>query len=295
MKIVIIANTLSLRKKCSRFLSDIDETLKNKGIQTTIKFSEYHQHPLEMVRNLDISKYDCIVSCGGDGTNFQVLNGLLKYHDWNSIPPLGIIPSGRGNSFSMDLNIYNVDDAVQAIIKQDPKPVDVCRFSQSDQNFYFVNLMGFGFITDVAKTAARFRWVGDLGYVFGVIHRSFQLRFHHIELTIDGQTIKEENCFVEFCNSRFTGGSMMMAPEARIDDGMFDVVIASPLGRFSLLKTFPKIYNGTHIDHPSIRIIKAKEATVRCSVKKKLLPDGELFGETPTTVTIIPGCINYLR
>jgi len=156
-----------------------------------------------------------------------------------------------------------------------------------------VNLMGFGFVTDVAGTAAGFNYLGDLSYVTGVLYRTMGLRFHKMTLEIDGEVITGENCLVEFCNSRYTGGDMMIAPEARIDDGFFDVVILSPLSRMSLLHTFPKIFKGTHGDNPAVRFIRGRSASVRTDPAKALLPDGEVFGTTPTEVTILPRHVRY--
>ena len=86
---------------------------------------------------------------------------------------------------------------------------------------------------------------------------------------------------------------MKMAPDARIDDGLFDVVILGPLSRASLLRTFPKIYAGTHGDHPSVTMVRGKTATVRTRPVKTLLPDGELFGVTPTTIDVLPGRVRF--
>lgn len=159
---------------------------------------------------------------------------------------------------------------------------------------YFVNLAGLGFVTDVAKTAQRFKSLKDFSYVIGVFHRTINLSFHHLEMDIDGKLFSQENCFVEFCNSRFTGGDMMMAPDAKIDDGLMDIIIASRLSRRSLLATLPKIYKGTHLDHPAVQCIKAKKAIIKTSPEKNLLPDGEIFGNTPTTIEVHHKMIRYL-
>jgi len=126
-----------------------------------------------------------------------------------------------------------------------------------------------------------------------VFYRLMGLRFHRMQLTLDGQRFDADNCFVEFCNSRYTGGRMLMAPEARIDDGWFDVVVAGPLSRISLLTTFPKIFKGTHAENPAVRIYRAKRAEVFTDPPKALLPDGEIFGSTPTQITIHPQMIRY--
>ena len=153
--------------------------------------------------------------------------------------------------------------------------------------------MGFGFVTDVAKTAARFKWAAHFSYVIGVFYRLMGLAFHQMALEIDAEVISGQNCFVEICNSKYTAGTMLMAPEAKIDDGMFDAVVVSPLSRASLIATFPKIFQGNHGENPAVKFFKGKSAAVYTEPQKALLPDGEIFGTTPTEITIIPHLVKY--
>jgi len=295
MKIALIAKPISGRKDVEDQIASVERELRIRNIRCDIFKTAHHAHAIELAKNLDLKEYDAVVAMGGDGTNYHVLNGLIKYHPEEDLPPLGIIPIGRGNSFARDLQIESLQDGVNAVVGQKTVPVDVCRFTQEREPFYFVNLMGFGFVTDAAKTAAHFSRTSDFSYVIGVLHRTLWLTFHSMELTIDGIEYGGHNCFVEFCNSRYTGGDMLMAPEACINDGYFDVVILGPLSRWSLLTTFPKIFKGTHAENPAVRFIKAKSATVRTDPPKILLPDGEIFGTTPTHIEIEPGRVRYLK
>jgi len=293
MNIAVIAKPPKHAGDNASYLHQSISRLKNEHIDCEVFETGYHGHALEIVRDLSPEGYDGIVATGGDGTNYEVLNGLLQFHGSDTLPPLGIIPTGRGNSFARDLDIYSPSDGVAAIIGRHTTPVDVCRFTQNDTVSYFVNLMGFGFVTDVARTAARFAWAGDFSYIIGVFHRTAGLAFHQMELEIDGTPYDGSNCFVEFCNSRYTGGSMLMAPDARIDDGLFDAVILAPLSRRKLLTTFPKIFSGTHVRRPEVTVVRGKHAVVRTAPVKDLLPDGEFFGTTPVTVDVLPRRVSY--
>ena len=293
MKIALIANSRASGISEERLLPELENKFKKHHIAFDLLRTQYHGHAIQLVKHLSMREYDAIVSMGGDGTNFQVLNSVLKYHGDSEIPPLGILPCGRGNSFARDLQIFSSKDGIDALRRQTTRAVDVCQFSQSQTAHYFVNLMGLGFVSDVAKTASRFKWAADLSYVIGVFYRLMGLTFHQMTLDIDGEIISGQNCFVEICNSKYTGGNMLMAPEAAIDDGLFDAVVVSPLSRVSLLATFPKIFNGTHGQNRAVRYIKGKSATVYTEPQKSLLPDGEIFGSTPTEITILPRLVNY--
>lgn len=293
MKIALIANSRSKAIKNQNLNPDLKTAFKANRIRFDLFATQYHEHAFELVKQISIREYDAIVSMGGDGTNYQILNGILKYHGDKELPPMGVVPVGRGNSFARDLQIFSVADGIAALARQTPTAVDVCSFSQKEERHYFINLMGFGFVTDVAKTAARFRWAADFSYVIGVLYRLLGLTFHDMVLEIDGEVIRGKNCFVEICNSKYTGGNMLMAPEAAIDDGQFDAVVLSPLSRLSLISTFPKIFKGAHGKNPAVRFIKARSASIITDPQKVLLPDGEIFGTTPTDIAILPGLMQF--
>ena len=293
MKIALIANSRASGISGNNLRPELENEFKKHHIAFDLLRTQYHGHATQLVKKLSIREYDAIVSMGGDGTNYQVLNSILKYHGDSKMPPLGILPYGRGNSFAKDLNIFSSQDGIDALCRQNTRTVDVCQFSQNQTEHYFVNLMGFGFVTDVAKTAFRFKWAANFSYVIGVFYRLMGLSFHQMVLEIDGEVISGQNCFVEICNSKYTGGNMLMAPEAAIDDGFFDAVVVSPLSRASLLATFPKIFKGTHGGNQAVKFIKGKSALVYTEPQKTLLPDGEIFGTTPTEITVLPRLVRY--
>ncbi|MCP4677155.1 MAG: diacylglycerol kinase family lipid kinase [Deltaproteobacteria bacterium] len=293
MKIALIVNPCSSGKTGKKQLPVVERELKSREIEYDLFVTEHHLHAVSIAEELPIEDYDGIACMGGDGTNCQVLNGLLKSRDPEEIPPLGIIPTGRGNSFVKDLDIETVQDGIEALARRTPRKVDVCSFTQGEDHHYFINLMGFGFVTDVAETAGRFRHLGSFSYVVGVLLRTIRFGLHEMELQVDGETISARNCFVEFCNSRFTGGNMLMAPDAVIDDGYFDIVIVGAVSRFSLIATFPKLFKGTHGSNSAVTFIKGKKAVIQTTPQKTLLPDGEVFGTTPTEINIHPKLVRY--
>jgi diacylglycerol kinase (ATP) len=293
MKIALVLNPRIGAKKSKKLLLLAENRFKEANIRFDLFVTQYHGHAAEIIKNISLPEYDGIVSVGGDGTNYHVLNGLLKYHNDTELPPLGIIPAGRGNSFAKDLEIHTEEDGFAALSRGTTRAVDVCRFTQGKDLYFFVNLMGLGFVTDVAKTAAHFGWAGDLSYVIGVLYRTMILKFHQLDMEIDGHIISEKNCFVEICNSRFTGGNMLMAPAAKIDDGLFDVVVLSPISRANLISTFPKIFKGTHGDNPAVSFYQGKTAKIHTIPEKTMLPDGEIFGTSPTQIAILPGWVRY--
>lgn len=293
MKLALIVNPCSGDHNGTRKLPAIKAFLNKNKIHYDLHISAYQDHILEICSALDIGSIDGIAAVGGDGTNFHVINGLLASFEPADIPPIGILPAGSGNSFAKDLQIRTLETGLAALIRGCSKKVDVCSFTQKPNKIYFTNMAGLGFVTDAADTAQRFKFLKNASYIIGVLYRIMKPSFYHMELTIDGRVITGENCFVEFCNSRYTGGNMLMAPAAKIDDGLMDVVVAGRLSRTDMIAALPKIYKGTHIEHPAVQVIKAKKATIRTIPPKTLLPDGEILGTTPATVQVHPGLLRY--
>jgi len=293
MKFLIVANPVSGGKKGKKCLPEIERLLKKNNIKYDLKLTLYHGHGEIIIKQTDLKKYYGIGLVGGDGTNFHVLNGLIKHHNNKKLPPIAIIPTGSGDSFALDLGITNYLNGIKAIKQNNIKPVDVLSFTSKNKIFYCVNMVGTGFVTEVAKIAAKLKFLRGLSYVIGVLYKMIFLRFHEIELKVNNDIIKGKKCFVEFCNSKYTGKKMLMAPQAKINDGYFDIVVASNFSRFTLLKAFPMIFKGTHLNLDQVSVFKAKKAELITKKNETLLPDGEIFGQTPTKITILPEKLNY--
>jgi hypothetical protein len=144
MTIALIANPSAGGRKGSQIIPHVESKLRRHHIDCRIFITQQHAHAIDIARQLTPASYDGVVSLGGDGTNFHVLNGFLKYHRPATLPPLGIIPVGRGNSFARDLGICTTADGIRVLIGGETRPVDVCSFTQIGQPWYFVNLAGFG-------------------------------------------------------------------------------------------------------------------------------------------------------
>ena len=115
MKFLIIANPVSGGKKGAKRLPENKKLLKKYKINYDLKKTQYHCHAEKIIKNTSLTQYDGVALIGGDGTNFHVLNGLIKNHDNYNLPPVAIIPTGSGDSFALDLGINNYIDGIKAI------------------------------------------------------------------------------------------------------------------------------------------------------------------------------------
>jgi len=266
------------------------EKLKEHNIDVEMLISQKQGDSITIAENVDINNYDGILTVGGDGTLFEVINGLLK-NNLDIKIPIGQIPVGTGNSFIKDLGINNLEDSIRVIIEGKTKAVDLGEFSYSKGKHFFINLLGTGFVSNVAYRARKYKIFGSLSYIFGVLEEVVVLKSTKIEITIDGKLFEREAVFTEICNSRYTGGDMLMAPNAKIDDGLLDIVILNKVSRRKLLSLFPLLFKGEHIMDDAVEVFTGKNISLKSDKKLVLTPDGETFGETPIEVVIHPGKI----
>ena len=290
MKLLMLSNPLAGRRRGLAVAEKSLEMLRQRGQTVENIFSNRPGYLVEVAAQEVNGDWDGIIALGGDGTLFEVINGMMKGN--LALPiPLGVVPAGTGNSFSRDLGIRTHADAIELIAAGATRPVDLGECQCADTRFVFINILGFGFVADVAQKAYSYRKWGALNYVIGVFIITRNLNSFPLEFEIDGRSCQRDNIFVEISNSRKTGGDMIMAPDARIDDGLLDVVLLNKLSRLRLLSALPRIFAGTHLKMREVEHFTARTMSFRSTPAKVLTPDGEITGTTPITINVLPGKI----
>ncbi|MDZ7343690.1 MAG: diacylglycerol kinase family lipid kinase [candidate division KSB1 bacterium] len=312
--ILIAANPASAMGRSRSVLERAAAWFAQQGLHTHQLVSQYAGHFLEALPPLLKQDWQTIVVIGGDGTLFEVINLCLdampRDSDTPFATPLALIPSGTGNSFAQDLPGKNLEDYLRKAVHGTPQPVDVarCRFSNASlspaqamktrrwrkTDFYFINVLGTGFVAEVNRRSVNFKKLGMLGYAFAVFAELAALRPYHLRLWLDGQLIERANTFVAICNSRYVGGNMKMAPDADIHDGFVDVIVANAISRWELVRTFPKVFSGKHVFHPEVEVLRAHHLRIETDPPCLLTPDGELLGTTPIEVEVLPDKLRFM-
>jgi len=292
MKILLVYNSFAGHGRAKKMLPQVEGFFNKYKIDFDLALTDYPEHGVEIVGNADFSKYDGVVAAGGDGTLFEVINGYYKNTSEKRIP-IGVIPIGTGNAFARDLKLdnNNVEIAIETISKQKLRKVDVGHFFTHGQNYYFLNIIGAGFVVDANKTAQKFKLFGNFSYIIGVLYRILVLKFTNLKLEIDGKLLEVESTFIEISNTRYTGADFLMAPNAQIDDGLLDITLVKKISRINLVKGLFKIFTGEHIHLAEIDTFKAKHIKIESDEPKVLTPDGELVGITPVEITCLKHAI----
>ncbi|HIP47885.1 MAG TPA: diacylglycerol kinase family lipid kinase [Lutibacter sp.] len=286
MNILLIYNPFAGFGKSKKVLPKVKETLSNKGIQYDLLLTKKRGHATKLVKEADLSKYDGIISSGGDGTFHEVLNGYYQ-NKGKSKPPIGIIPNGTGNAFASELGLkgFEFEKAIDLISKKNIKKIDIGYCKTQNEEIYFHNIIGFGMVTDINQATNKYKKLGSISYTLATLEKILFLKTYPLEIILDGKTIKQDNIFVEIANTKYTGADFLMAPEAILDDGLFDVVLSRKTSRFNVLKILLQVFKGTHIFNKDVDYIKVTNITVKTKEAKLLTPDGEAYGSTPLTVS----------
>src|SRR5579863_9546503 len=192
------------------------------------------------------------IAVGGDGTSYEVVNGLYPQALSTERPTLGFLPLGTGNSFLRDFSDRGVEHAIESLLAGRSRACDVMRLRHRTGVIYYINLLSMGFSADVATLRARrFSAWGELGYVTSIFLTLAKFNRRPFPVRVEGDAgFDDRRClFLTFNNSKFTGGTMMIAPKAQIDDGLIEYVRWGPIGRVGLIRNLPGLYDGTHVQH----------------------------------------------
>ncbi|MDP6569970.1 MAG: diacylglycerol kinase family lipid kinase [Candidatus Marinimicrobia bacterium] len=291
MKYVITVNPHGGKKLGPRLLNRVKPLFEAEEVDLFVIETTYAGHAQDLAHQLDFSEFDGFLAIGGDGTLHEVVNGMLSRPDKQRIP-IGIIPGGSGNSYMHDLELTDPIKAAKAIIQGNTRIVDAARVEVSHVVKYAMNVIGWGLVTDVGRNAERHRWLGTNRYTIISIIEVMRQRIRSAALLMDDKKIEDEFTFIIACNSLHVGKGMKMAPKAKLDDGLIDVlVVRSGVSRGRLLQILPKLFKGTHIDEPEVEYYQTSEFSLIPQKDEILNIDGEMLGSTPITVKMLPKAI----
>jgi diacylglycerol kinase (ATP) len=241
---------------------------------------------------------DAVVVVGGDGTLHSAVNALAQ-----TSVPIGIVAAGTGNDVARCLGLPH-DDTAAAITRivealadgaATARPIDAVRVSTGR---WFVGMLSAGFDAFVNERANRMtRLSGTPRYVVAVLLEVARLHARRYRVTIDRDTRHLDAVLVTVGNTASIGGGMRLAPDAVVDDGLLDVLVATPLSRFELLRLFPRVFRGTHVTDDHVTIVRGRVITIDVDDRAPApvtYADGERFGPLPVTLEVVSGALHVL-
>ena len=237
------------------------------------------------------------ISVGGDGTSYEIVNGLYPQALAGERPTLAFLPLGTGNSFLRDFSHNGVEYAIESLLAGRSRACDVMRLRHRVGVLHYVNLLSMGFSADVATLRARrFSAWGELGYVTSIFLTLARFSRRPFPVRVEGQAeFDRRRClFLTFSNSKFTGGTMMIAPQAEINDGLVEYVRWGPIGRLGLIRNLPGLYDGTHIQHPLAERKAVRHVEFNLDAPIDVMVDGEVLTLHCEELDVLPGALNVV-
>ncbi|HTZ33614.1 MAG TPA: diacylglycerol kinase family protein [Methylomirabilota bacterium] len=269
--------------------------LKDAGLSIDVIASTEPGHASELANEAYLQGYRRFLAVGGDGTAHEIINGIFSRAEAVEHVELGFLPLGTGNSFLRDFTKNGAESSFEALKAGRKRSVDLLKLRHAGGTLYSFNLLSVGFTADVgAITNRMFKPFGHLGYLLGVFVKVVQLNRRPFKMRCDDDTEWDERrcLFLTFNNSKFTGGTMLIAPNADPSDGLIEYVRWGPIGRLGLIRMLPRLYDGTHIEHPlaSRRAVKRVEFALNEAVD--VMVDGEIVTVDCKELEILPGAMD---
>lgn len=233
---------------------------------------------------------EMVVAAGGDGTVNCVVNGIVS---GGGEPCLGILPLGTGNDSARSMGIpLDPEDAVEALGSGARRRIDLITAGGPPQR-YFVNMAvgGLGAPVDEGAEGAKESSLGNLAYVLGVADEMISGQPHWVTLECDDHRVECEALAVIIANGRCSAGSVPVAPHARPDDGLADIVLVPGLDVTELAGLVPRILRGEHVDDEDVLVRRSRYVQIRANPPLPFRVDGEDHAEAPLRFRVIPNAL----
>ncbi len=292
-----IVNPAAGGGRCHKLVGPALERLRAGGLQVDVVETTAPGQAAELARESYAGGHRKFIAVGGDGTSYEIVNGLFPRACEGEAPTLAFLPLGTGNSFLREFSGDGVEFAIEALLARRSRRCDVLRLTHKQGVIHYINLLSMGFSADVATLRARrFSGWGELGYQLAILLCLLRFRRRPFPVSVDGaQPPDSRRClFLTFSNSKFTGGTMMIAPKAEVDDGLIEYVRWGPIGRLGLIKNLPTLYDGTHIQHPLAERRAAKRVDFQLPGPVDVMVDGEVLTLHCETLDVMPAALNVV-
>lgn len=279
----IIANPVSGRGAGEQAIPVVQELLRAQGLDFGIVRTERPWHAAELAEQAVREGCGVVVAVGGDGTANEVLNGLMRAKQGGAGQPgaMGVVSVGRGNDFAFGAHIPpGLAAGCETLMRGHRSRIDVGHVVGGlyPEGRFFGNGVGVGFDAVVGFEALKMKRLhGFASYIVAALKTIFlYYRAPLVRIEYAGETITQPALMVSVMNGRRMGGGFMMAPQARTDDGLFDLCIARQVSRARIFALIPRFMQGSQASHPAITTARAK--TVKVTAVEGVLPahaDGE--------------------
>jgi len=299
LKTQVIVNPESNRGRTRKRWGEIREGLRQFVREFKFEFTEKPLHATDLAREAIKEGTELVIGVGGDGTMNEIANGF--YEDSRIINPdatLGLVPSGTGCDLMRSLSIpAGLKGALQVISEAPPVRMDVGRVRYrsnegAEEERFFLNVADFGLGGEVVREVTKRRLERKASsYVRCLVATMARYRNKRVRIRVDGQALPDGEYLIgAVANGRIFGKGMKVAPDARLDDGLFDSVLVRGFRFLEFCRHGWKLMNGSHVTHPKVTVVRGRQVEAWSEEPQDVLLelDGDQLGRLPATFEIVP-------
>jgi len=295
--VCLIVNPHAGGGRALRLLPGVEAALRGLGRSFRVEPTTSMQHARQLARAACDNGEIC-AAMGGDGIVGAVAGELR-----DGAGLLAVVPGGRGNDFARKLGIpFDPVEAVALLDTGEEKAVDLAEAERSGdepegrgRGTTYLGILSAGIDSDVSRIALETRLkLGTFVYTYGVLRAIAGWKQTSWDVEIDGEPASFEGFSVAVANSGVFGGGMFLAPDAELDDGLLEIILISSQTKLRYLRGLPRVFRGTHLQDPAIKLVQAKEVKFHADRPFTAYADGDPIGDLPLTVRVLPGSLRVV-
>jgi len=281
----LIVNPTAGAGRAAKLLGAVEAELRGMGLRFRVERTSSMEHARECSRRAAAAG-EVVAAMGGDG-----LTGAVAGELRDGAGVLAVLPGGRGNDFARKLGIPSDPVAACALLRGPERRIDLAAVGEGT----YLGILSAGLDSDANRLANENTLpLGTAVYAYAALRALAAWKTAHWTVTIDGETREFDGYSVAVSNSGVYGSGMFLVPDARMDDGLLDVVLAEALPKRRYLANVPKVFKGTHVDEPGLTFLSGRRVSFHADRPFTAYADGDPIAELPATVEVVPGTLRVL-
>ena len=281
----LIVNPTAGAGRAAKLLPAVEAELRGRGLRFHVERTTSMEHARECSRRAAAAG-EIVAAMGGDG-----LTGAVAGELRDGAGVLAVLPGGRGNDFARKLGIPADPVAACALLDGAEKRIDLAVVGGRT----YLGILSAGLDSDANRLANENRLpLGTAVYAYAALRALATWKTARWTVSVDGETREFDGYCVAVSNSGVYGSGMFLVPDARLDDGLLDVVLVEDLPKRRYLASLPKVFKGTHLEDPGLHLLRGRRVSFHADRPFTAYADGDPIADLPATVDVVPGTLRVL-